>query len=652
MPVTSGERSRPDRIRVLHVDDDGVTDTTAAFLERDERIQVVTEASAGDGLDRLADGTIDCVVSGYELPGLDGIEFLETVRESHPDRPFVLFTGAGDEGVASDAITAGVTDYLRKGHGVEQYDLLGNRILNAVEQYRAERERRRDERRFEAVFEDPKMHVGLLEPDGTVLRINRTALDAAGADRDAVVGEPFPATPWWNHSAELQADLRRWIDRAAAGEYVEYEVEHPDRDGDLYSVEGTVRPVTDDAGEVMSLIASARDVTERAERAHRIEALHTATRELMAADTEEAVAEMTVRAAANTLGFPRNVVRLRDDDLLVPVAVSEGMGEELGSDRPAYEIGQPTAGVAFERGETVVYDDLADLDDDVDHTPGASMYVPIGQYGVLTVSGTVPDAFDGTDVDLAELLAAHAEVALERVERARELRRRNERLDEFASIVAHDLRNPLNVLDGSLDLLRETGDPAHLRQCASAADRMGRLIDDLLTVARGGAPVEDPEPVRLAPLVETCWEAVGGEGATLDVDASLTVRADEDRLRQLFENLLRNGVEHGSTNDRSTPDDSGDHTGSAVTVEVGELGDGDGFYVADDGPGIPDAERERIFRSGYSTATDGTGFGLAIVERIAEAHGWEVRATESRAGGARIEVGGVRTERFDPERPD
>ncbi len=77
-------------------------------------------------------------MSDYELPGANGIEFLETVRESYPDLPFILFTSKGSEEVASDAISAGVSDYLQKGSGTERFSLLANRITNLVAQYRAE----------------------------------------------------------------------------------------------------------------------------------------------------------------------------------------------------------------------------------------------------------------------------------------------------------------------------------------------------------------------------------------------------------------------------------------------------------------------------------------------------------------------------------
>ena len=99
-------------------------------------------------------------------------------------------------------------------------------------------------------------------------------------------------------------------------------------------------------------------------------------------------------------------------------------------------------------------------------------------------------------------------------------------------------------------------------------------------------------------------------------------------------------MEHSSTSPPSQArEDAVEHGGRNVTVTVGDLADG--FHVSDDGPGIPDEERDRVFESGYTTAREGTGFGLSIVAEIVEAHGWEVRATDSADGGARFEVTGV-----------
>jgi PAS domain S-box-containing protein len=138
---------------------------------------------------------------------------------------------------------------------------------------RKEREQQleRSERQFEAVFNDPQLLVALLDTDGTVRHINETALDHAAAGRDTVEGMAFAETSWWSHDEELQADLREWIRRAADGKYVEYEAEHPLPSGGTMAVSGTIRPVTDDEGAVRSLIASARDVTERREHQRQLE---------------------------------------------------------------------------------------------------------------------------------------------------------------------------------------------------------------------------------------------------------------------------------------------------------------------------------------------------------------------------------------------
>lgn len=153
---------------------------------------------------------------------------------------------------------------------------------------------------------------------------------------------------------------------------------------------------------------------------------------------------------------------------------------------------------------------------------------------------------------------------------------------------------------------------------------MEALIDDLLTLARQGEAVSETELVDLATLADGCWENVATADATLVTDIDRRIHADRSRLRQLLENLMRNAIDHG---------------GDDVTVTVGALADG--FSVEDDGPGIPADERAQVFEMGYSTAEDGTGFGLSIVEEVADAHGWDVRVTDGAAGGARFEITGV-----------
>jgi PAS domain S-box-containing protein len=247
---------------------------------------------------------------------------------------------------------------------------------------------------------------------------------------------------------------------------------------------------------------------------------------------------------------------------------------------------------------------------------------------------------DGYGAAAAAVVAA-VEVT-ERRAREAKLKRQNARLERFASVVSHDLRNPIEVAFAGVELTRASGDLSELDRVETALHRMDDLVDDVLALARQGETVSDPERVSLRDLVTDCWAGVTAPTATLccRVPGPHAVWADPGRLRQLLENLFRNAVEHGGTRAAET----------GVTVTVGLIdgdgegedeGEGAGFYVADDGSGVPPEDRSRVFEDGYSTRQAGTGLGLSIVQEIAEAHGWSVRVTDAEGGGARFEVLGV-----------
>jgi len=262
---------------------------------------------------------------------------------------------------------------------------------------------------------------------------------------------------------------------------------------------------------------------------------------------------------------------------------------------------------------------------DLESYVGGKVRVDGELFGTLCFASTRPRevAFSDAERTFIELTAQWIGRELERRRRKAELQRQVERLDEFASLVSHDLRNPLNVAMGRLDLALEADSERRddLESAREALSKMGRLIDDLLALAREGELVSEPERVSLSTVARGAWTTVESPEAELVVEDA-TVEADPDRLEQLFGNLFRNALEHG---------------GADVTVTVGPHGEG-GFYVADDGPGIPPEERERAFESGFTTAEDGTGFGLAIVAEVAEAHGWSVRVTDGVDGGAKFVV--------------
>lgn len=206
------------------------------------------------------------------------------------------------------------------------------------------------------------------------------------------------------------------------------------------------------------------------------------------------------------------------------------------------------------------------------------------------------------------------------------LQDRNERLVQLASMISHDLRNPLNVAKGHLDLAEDRVDDEHLTTAISSLDRMESLIEELLVFTHTGVTESETEAVPLSRVAAESWRVVDTADASLQTGVQATLEADIDRLKHLFENLYRNAIQHA---------------GDDVTVQVGLL-DGDaGFYVADDGPGIDPDDRPDVFEPGFTTADRGTGLGLNIVREVAEAHGWSIAVTESDAGGARFEVKGV-----------
>jgi PAS domain S-box-containing protein len=604
-------------IRVLLVDDrESVADLTATYLERfSDAIAVTIEDGAENGLDRLASESFDCVVSDYEMPESDGLAFLADVREIDPDLPFILFTGKGSEEIASEAISAGVTDYLQKGSGSEHYEMLANRVENAVAQYRAQQEAK------EATEQMRRMHSRItdafyaLDDDWTITYVNEQAADFFDRDPDEMEGEDvreaFPEgivdefREAYTEALETQEPVTLTTESVfQPGRWVEERV-FPSEDG---------------------LSIYFRDVTERRRREQTLNALHDATRELMQAETEIEIARIACRVADTVLEFPGTGVRLYDPerDALVSVAVGGEEADDV-EGRPTFGLDESPHGRAYRQGETVTFE-VGD-DEPYDLGPfGRTMYVPMGEYGVLSVGKHEDDFFSASSVQFVEVLTENARAALDRADRESQLREReqaleaqNERLEEFASVVSHDLRNPLNVARGHLELARATGREESFDRVAAAHDRMGTLIDDLLALAQKGQTVGSCEPVSLADVAERAWSSVVTGEATLTIEDPGTVEADEARLCALFENLFRNSV---------------DHAGSDATISV--TASDSGFAVGDDGPGVPEAERDRVFEYGYSTEEDGIGLGLASVKGIADAHGWTVDVGESDAGGARF----------------
>ncbi|MFA9417198.1 PAS domain-containing sensor histidine kinase [Natrinema sp. HArc-T2] len=480
---------------------------------------------------------------------------------------------------------------------------------------------------------------------GEIIEVNQQVTELTGYEPNELVGEPQSAL----HPSGEEASYRELFEtHVGSGQSIF--TQFPDgsdiyvetKDGNRVSVE--INAHVFELQERQHVVGVFRNVTARKEYERQLQALHTATRWLMEADDRTEIAQLIADAASKILGYKHNVVRLVvDDAYLHPVAVTEQAESEMG-DRPDYPLdGDAPVSRAFQRGEPIRYENLQSLEDDHDRGEAHSaMYLPLGDHGVISIVDSDIDAFDQSDVELAFVLSLNAEIALNRLAYEQELERQNDRLDEFARVVAHDLRNPLNVAQGLVATAQTDADLEQPDDLETVLDRMAGIIDDVLTMVRCGYDLESVDALSFGDVVTTCWDTVATADASLQIDSDGQFFADESRIRNLFENLFRNSVEHGSTSPASnTRQDATEHDGDGVTVTVG-LGD-DGFYVADDGPGIPPDERDRVLEPGWTTNPDGTGLGLNIVREIAQAHEWDVTVTESAAGGARFEFSGVRT---------
>jgi PAS domain S-box-containing protein len=577
-------RAGDDNIRALYVDDEpDFAEMASVFLEReDARLEVETASRAGDGLNRLADSAFDCVISDYDMPIQDGIEFLKTVRQKYPQLPFILYTGKGSEEVASDAISAGATDYMQKQSGTDQYTVLANRIKTVVERTQAQQ---RYQRQIDAI-ESVREGIAILDADGHHVNVNQAYADIHNADTNELLGKHWSALYTEDEVEYIRTEVFPIVEKDG---YWEGQTAGVRADETMFSKDCVFSTTANDM-----LICTVRDVSKQAEsqkHLNRYEALIEVIKDPVYVLDEEGRFEFVNEAFVETFGYEQDEVLGSDVSII--------------KDETAVKQGEDNLGrVLSSNGEDSVF-----FETEIQPKNGE----PIPCEDHMTALPYEGDYFDGSAGILRDIS--------EQKERERELERQNERLDEFASVVSHDLRNPLTVAEGNVELLREECESSRIDKINSALTRMDELIDNLLELSRVGDNITHKESVSLAELSENCWQSVETGNATLHVEASRTIKADQSRLAQLFENLIRNAVEH---------------TSQDVTVTVGEFEGG--FYVEDDGSGIPEDSRDDVFEAGYTTTDEGTGFGLSIVKEVAEAHRWEISIAEGSEGGARFEI--------------
>ncbi|MFP8954471.1 PAS domain S-box protein [Natrialbaceae archaeon A-arb3/5] len=461
----------------------------------------------------------------------------------------------------------------------------------------ARKVRERDLTFLKQAIDQAGIGIGTYGPDGTLTYVNERLAEIAGTEIETVkgkhvtdVGETLDLDCFDDYWNSFEEDERRVSEGATeqfdTGEVVPTEVisSRVIIDGDPYQV------------------ASVREITERKERERELErfreAVEYAGHGVMITDIDgtieyvnEAVEETTGYSAAEILGQTPRILKSNEHDRLF---YEELWGTILNGD--------------VWRGEIVNQD------------ANGRHYVIDQTIAPITDEDGDPTEFVAINHDITDLK-----------EYERELEAQNKRLEQYGETVAHDLRNPLTLLAAELEQLRTTierndAELTSARQacanCRETVAEMRSLIDDLLEMAKQGQLVLDSETTNIGSVADAAWEQFETGDEELQVTDTV-VAADPERLRELLLNLFRNALEHG---------------GDGVTVRIGPLSYDGGFYVEDDGPGIPDGERDNVLERGYTTDEHGTGFGLAIVTEIALAHEWQVDVTESRDGGARFEI--------------
>ena len=467
-------------------------------------------------------------------------------------------------------------------------------VTDRVEQ---ERRLRESEQKYASVVQEANDGV-VIAQDGVLRFLNPKACDILNADEHELLGQPVQGVVAPEDREKVADRLRRRL----AGEDPErrYEFMALAVDGEQIPIEFTASVVTYEGAP--AVLAICRDIRERKQRERELEQYETIVQ--TAPDGVFIVDEHGNYTGGNMSGA--ELTGYTQQELMgkgVPELVEEGVfGPEV---VPRYEATVRHLLSSSNDDEKGTFEFTITRDGESRIYECHVSLRPFDPEAGETFRGSIGVLRDVT----------------ERKQRQRELERQNERLEDFTNVIGHDLRNPLNVAAGNLELARASCDEAQFDRIEDAHERIEEILDDLLTLARTGQAVDDTEPVSIHELAQTAWGTVDTAAASLELGADIEFQADPGRIRQLLENLYANAVTHA---------------GSDVTVTVDPLPEG-GFVVADDGPGIPEDVVESVFEPGFSTRQDGTGFGLAIVADVAESHGWEATVGAGEQG-ARIEI--------------
>ncbi|MBV0900439.1 bacterio-opsin activator domain-containing protein [Haloarcula salina] len=533
----------------------GTTDWLARLAERIEShadATARTAETATEAIDAVTDGPVDCVVTALAVGETTGIELAERIRTEAPSVPVLLGTADGNETVASDATAAGVSDYVVVDDPPEQaVDTVLRRLERALDAAQQERVKHRRARQFDAVFRDTQTATWVLDPDGTLVRVNQTACEMIDGDAESVLGEPFWSLPWWSQTESTQQEIRQLVAETQDGTSGSSVIFDPTNGGSERVIDLSVRSVEDEHGELTSIVVrgveitervslerdlrrseelhrvtlnnmtdtvlitdedgeytyvcpnvhfifgytadeirtretiddllgedlfdrdelaetgslkniectatdkagrehtllvnvrevdiqggkllySCRDITKRKQREEALATLQELARGFLYAGTHDEIAQHIVEDSPSVLDLDATAVYLFDADTneLRPATHSQAMRSLHGPLPRVHADGETLPGYGFIEGRTLFFDDVHEaerLDNRATDLRSAG-YIPLGDHGVFVVGSSTVAAFDDVTRELADLLAATAEAALDRVTRESRLREQDRQL--------------------------------------------------------------------------------------------------------------------------------------------------------------------------------------------------------------------------------
>jgi PAS domain S-box-containing protein len=553
-------------ISLLYVDDEPeLLDLCKIFLEKEGEFSVVTVTSAKEGLQILSEGMIDAIVSDYQMPVIDGIEFLKQVRTKFDDIPFILFTGKGREEVAVQAINNGADFYLQKGGDPRaQFSELSHKVRQAFRRKKAEEELRM----MKATVSNAAEGILWINEKGGITFFNDTICSMLGYLR-----AEFTSLSLRDINAEFMENLwgNLWAGMKEK-KYVTVQDSMRKKDGSVIPVEILFNYI--EFGSLAYIFAFVRDITDRKRAEDELKYAFEKNKGLMdhandaifISDTETGVLLDANIKAQMMIGKTLAEIHTMHESELFPTENKERYEEYF--KKHAREGTGLQAEVVNNKGiriPVIVSTTILDLG------------------GRKSMMGIFHDISDIRKTQDALQLA-------------------NKKLNLLAEITRHDIRNKLTVLGGYLELFNDhPPEPQHSMylEKLKAAVRMiteniefTKLYQDLGVVAPNWKNVSD---TFYRACVHIDIKKIRFESSV----NGLEIFADP-LLDRVFYNILQNAVEHG------------DHV-SVVKLSSVELPDGLLIRIEDDGIGIPSHDKETIFVRGFGK---NTGLGLFLCREI------------------------------------